>query len=148
MSVVVVLDTGPLGLLTNPNPTPGPFAIRQWLADVLAAGGRMILPEISDYELRREYLRANLIRSLVMLDTLAGQIEYLPLTTAAMRKAAEMWAQVRRVGKPTAPDHALDGDVIFAAQALLLGPPVVVATANPAHLARFVPADDWQNIAP
>jgi hypothetical protein len=38
--------------------------------------------------------------------------------------------------------------VILAAQALSLGGPVVVATTNPAHLARFVPAEVWQNITP
>jgi hypothetical protein len=65
-----------------------------------------------------------------------------------MRWAAELWAQARQGGYPTAPDPALDGDVILAAQALSLGVPVVVATANVAHLSRFVPADVWQNIAP
>ena len=79
---------------------------------------------------------------------LVQRLEYLPLTTAAMRLAAGLWAQARRGGYPTAPDPALDGDVILAAQALSLGVPVIVATDNVAHLSRFVTADLWQNITP
>lgn len=148
MSDTVVLDSGPLGLLTNPNNSPAPVAIRQWLADLLVASRRVILPGIADYEIRREYIRAMMTQSLILLDSLATQIEYLPITTPVMRKAAEFWAQARSAGRPTAPDHALDGDVILAEQALSLGVPVIVATGNPGHLARFVPTDDWGNIAP
>jgi hypothetical protein len=39
--------------------------------------------------------------------------------------------------------------VILAAQSITLGAhAVVVATTNIGHLARFVPAELWQNIAP
>jgi hypothetical protein len=54
-------------------------------------------------------------------DGLARLLEYLPLTTAAMRQAAVFWAQGRQQGQPTADDKALDGDVILAAQAMTLG---------------------------
>ena len=68
---------------------------------------------------------------------------------AAMRLAAELWAQARNTGRPTASDADLDADVILAAQALTLGvADVVVATTNPGHIARFVPAEFWQNITP
>jgi hypothetical protein len=58
---------------------------------------------------------------LTRLDGLARLLEYLPLTTAAMRQAAVFWAQGRQQGQPTADDKALDGDVILAAQAMTLG---------------------------
>jgi predicted nucleic acid-binding protein len=148
VSIAVVLDSGPAGFLANPNPHPVPVAIRKWLTDLLAAGRRVILPEIADYEVRRELLRAGLTQSVRMLDSLAAQAEYLPLTTAAMRHAAELWAQARNMGHQTAADPALDCDVILAAQALSLGVQVVVATGNPAHLSRFVTAADWQAITP
>jgi hypothetical protein len=38
--------------------------------------------------------------------------------------------------------------MILAAQAVMLGAPdFVIATTNPKHLSRFVPADLWQNIS-
>ena len=148
MKDVVFLDTGPLGFLTNPSTKPLPFAIRQWLTNLLAAGRRVIVPEIADYEIRREFIRAKLIRSLGRLDALSRLIEYRPLDTLTMRIAANLWAQARILGYQTAPDLALDGDVILAAQALSLGVPAVVASGNWAHLSRYVPARAWQTIVP
>ncbi len=80
------------------------------------------------------------------LDAFGQTLEYLPLTTVAMRRAAELWAEARRRGTPTADPHALDGDVILAAQALTLGIEVVVATTNVGHLGRFVAAAEWADI--
>ncbi len=106
------------------------------------------LPEIADYEVRRELLRANKTRGLERLDEMAKVIEYLPISTDAMRRAAQLWAHARQTGQPTAADNALDADAILAAQALTLAETaVIVATTNVGHLSRFVPADLWQNIA-
>ncbi len=149
VSAIVLLDAGPLGVLANPHPSARGIACRAWAAGLKAAGRRVLVPEITDYEIRRELMRMHKSRSVATLDGLAQQLEYLPLTTAAMRKAAELWALVRQQGRPTAADHALDADVILAAQALTLGAPsVVVATTNVGHLSRFVPAELWENIAP
>lgn len=41
MTRVIVLDTGTLGILTNPRQTPEVVACTAWLRDVLAAGVRM-----------------------------------------------------------------------------------------------------------
>jgi predicted nucleic acid-binding protein len=71
-------------------------------------------------------------------------LDYLPLDTSMMRRAAELWARARNMGLPTAPPEALDGDVILAAQAERVA--AVVATTNVGHLARFVSADHWRNI--
>jgi predicted nucleic acid-binding protein len=149
VSAVVFLDSGPLGLLSNPNNSPQPVACRQWVARLQAANRRIIIPEITDYEVRRELLRVNKTLSITLLDLLAQQLDDLPLTTAAMRRAAELWAQARRQGQPTAGDNTIDADMILAAPALTLGnPDVIIATTNLGHLGRFVPADLWQNIMP
>ena len=148
MRAVVVLDSTPVGILCHPRNPPHVAACRQWLVGLLAAGRRVVLPEIADYETRRELVRRNSRKAVSNLNLLGQQLDYLPLTTAAMRLAAELWAQARNAGQPTAPDPALDGDVILAAQALSLGVPVIVATGNPAHLSRFVLAADWQAIVP
>lgn len=149
MTRAVLLDSGPLGLLTAPPRRPDAQACSQWLAGLIAAGARVIVPEITDYELPRELLRAALPASIRRLDALAQATEYLPLTTAAMRKAAELWALARQLGQPTAGDNTIDADMILAAQALTLGAAaVVIATTNVGHLAPFVPAELWQNVRP
>ena len=149
MSAIVFLDASPLGLLSNPNHPPQVIACRNWAASLQAAGRRIIVPEITDYEVRRELIRAKKLRSLRALDRLIAQLEYCPLTTAAMRQAAEFWASIRQSGLPTAASGDLDADVILAAQAFTLGDPnIVVATTNIGHLARLVPADLWSNIVP
>lgn len=149
MSRIVVLDTGPLGAACNPLSTPTALACTRWLQGLALAGVRVVVPEIADYEVRRELVRAGMHQSVLQLDQLASQFEYLPLTTAAMRKAAEFWAQARNQGQPTAADQRLDADAILAAQAVTLAPAnVIVATSNVAHLARFVAAEQWQNITP
>lgn len=147
MSAVVILDSGPAGLLAQRIGVAPAEACRQWQRGLLAAGVRVILPEITDYEVRRELLRINSLSGLMRLDRLAAAVEYLPLNTAAMRKAAELWALVRQQGKPTADSKELGGDVILAAQAILLGvPDLVVATTNVGHLSRFVNARNWQDV--
>jgi predicted nucleic acid-binding protein len=115
----------------------------------VARGARIILPEIADYEIRRELWRANKVRGLERLDALGDLLEYLPLTTAAMRQAARFWARARQQGQPTAGDKTIDGDMILAGQAATVDADhLVIATTNVGHLARFAPADLWQNIAP
>ena len=148
MTLAVLLDSAPLGLLTAPPRRPQTLACSQWLAGLIAAGVRIVVPEITDYELRRELLRTAHAASIRRLDALAQATEYLPLTTAAMRKAAELWALARQQGQPTAGDNTIDADMILAAQALTLGAPAVVATTNVGHLARFVSAELWQNVHP
>jgi predicted nucleic acid-binding protein len=116
---------------------------------LIAAGHRVIVPEITDYELRRELLRVRKAASIQRLDALAHGTEYLPLTTPAMLRAAELWAQARQQGQPTAGDNTIDIDMILVAQALTLGvADVVIASTNVGHLGRFVPAENRQIITP
>ena len=151
MTVVVLLDTSVLGLITNPQLSPQGLACFQWMRSLILGDHRVILPEIADYELRRELLRADRSRGITRLDALAQTLEYLPITTAAMHQAAQCWAEARQQGQPTAGDRMLDGDMILVGQALTLGISVadlIIATTNVRHLIRFVPADLWQNINP
>ena len=116
---------------------------------LVASGTRVIVPEISDYEVRRELLRAQKWKGIERLDALVGMLQYLSLSTAAMRQAAVLWAKARQQGQPTAGDKALDGDVILAAQAITLDASnVLIATTNVGHLSRFVAAEVWQDIKP
>jgi predicted nucleic acid-binding protein len=107
------------------------------------------MPEIADYEIRRELLRANKTKGIARLDNLARSIEYLPITTPALREAAQLWAQARQQGQPTAGDKTIDGDMILVGQTITIGVPnIVIATTNLGHLSRFIAAELWQNIDP
>ena len=150
---VIVLDSPPLWLLTQTRPDPVAAACRQWVRDLLAACHRVILPEIIDYEVRRELLRRGATARLSELDRLAGsqppQCEYLAITTPVMKRAAELWASARQTGQPTAGDSTIDADMILVAQAESLNDPdTIIATTNVGHLSRFFPADLWTNITP
>jgi predicted nucleic acid-binding protein len=149
MSRLILLDSGPLGMVTNPKATGIPLDCQLWLKSLLRRGERVAIPEISDYEVRRELLRAGLLRSLQRLDNLKQTLKYIPIQTATMLLAAELWAEVRKTGQPTADPKALDGDVILSAQARLLcdeATEIIIVTTNVAHLSRFVTALDWQSI--
>jgi predicted nucleic acid-binding protein len=147
VSRVIILDAGPLGLVTNPKLSAESEACAQWLQTHITSGSRIIIPEIADYEVRRELLRANKTKGIARLDELAKLIEYFPITTAAMRQAAKLWAEARQQGQPTAGDKTIDGDMILVAQAITLGvPDIVIATTNVGHLSRFITAELWQNV--
>lgn len=107
----------------------------------------VVVPEIVDYEIRRELIRARRARGIDRLDALIRHTSYLAITTLAMRRAATLWANARQAGRPTASDPALDVDVILAAQADTIDEDdVVVATTNTEHLSRYVTAAHWLDI--
>lgn len=154
MNQIILLDSGPLGLITHPQSSPEADACKEWLRNLPPAGHLALVPEIIDYETRREILRRNSMNALQRLNALKTPNSYLPLTTEAMLQAAQFWATAQQQGLPTADRLALDADVILAAQAATLAPAawgmagarVVVATVNVGHLGRFVEARDWQAI--
>jgi predicted nucleic acid-binding protein len=146
MARLLLIDTGVLGQITHPNPNSG---LRAWFERLAGSGVRFLIPEICDYELRRELIREKLIRSVKRLDDLKDIWGYVPIRTPMMRRAAELWAKARSEGYPTAHDKALDGDVILAAQAQALandGNDVEVVTEDVGDLDRFVRARRWVEI--
>ncbi len=149
---IIVLDSGPLWLACLAPGKPEADRCRDWLASMLLLGFLVVIPEVADYETRRELIRRGATASLARLDRLEARLEYRPITTAAMLRAAELWAVTRGAGTPTAHPEALDGDCILVAQALVEAGPgavPVVATTNLAHLSRFpgVEARVWDAIA-
>jgi len=149
MSLIVLLDAGPLGMITNPKSSPENEACKNWLASLAYSGAEVVIPEIADYEVRRELLRAGKERGLGRLDALKGMLGYAPITTSVMLKAAEFWAAARKMGRPSADDASLDADMILVAQAGAIvreGDETVIATTNVRHLALFAPARMWREI--
>ena len=153
MARIVVLDAGPTGDAPKAPGNHSGDRCRRWIADLAVAGTEIVVPAIADYEVRRELIRVGTPGSVARLDALRVSLTFLPLSDAAFHLAADLWAIVRNLGRPTAHPHALDGDAILAAQASLCGAAgdeVLIATTNVGHLARFpgIDARPWDRITP
>lgn len=154
----VILDAYPLGNAVIAPALPGAPATssqqcRQWMTNCENAGSVLIVPAIAYYEEVREMEMRQASRQIARLQNFCfDPARFVPLTTNHLTEAAKLWGEVRRAGEPTADRHALDGDVILAAQVLSLDLPsdqYVVATRNVAHLVRFgLTAQQWENITP
>ncbi len=147
-----ILDTSLLGRLCHPTQLKNkPFIT--WLNSLLKgelAETEIFVPEVCDYELRRKLLHLisrgqSTSRSIRILDELASTFFYLPLVTPTMRRAAELWSELRSRGVPTAADSELDGDVILAAQAESVD--AIIVTENKKHMSRLGDARTWDELA-
>ena len=150
MTHLLVLDSSVVGAITNPKQTSPIIRHCQiWFRRSLERQSIFVLPEIADYEIRRELLRGKKINGLKKLDELKSAIYYYPIDSEIMLTAAQLWAESRQRGMPTADARELDGDVILAAQAIQLqskGYEVTIVTTNVGHLAQFVTASHWQDL--
>jgi predicted nucleic acid-binding protein len=125
----LLLDTTPLSNICHPAGHP----IQAWVHAQLTQGSQLIISEVADYEVRRELIRAGKQRSIERLNALKRFLSYAPVNTGTFLRAAELWAEARNPGLPTAPTHSLDADVIIAAQAEQVR--AVVVMGNVRHLA-------------
>jgi hypothetical protein len=153
MLKAVFLDSGPLGLVTQKKGVPTVDECRRWVDSLTLNGVLVIVPEIADFEIRRELIRTGKTPSVARLDAFSAAAidHYMPITTAAMRRAADIWADARNRGVPTADSRALDADVVLASQALTAGfaaSEIIVASMNVRHISRYVNCELWSNIAP
>lgn len=149
MTRLILLDAGPLGLVTNPRESDETRRCKEWLRSLLVADVRVMVPAITDYEVRRELLRVGRPKGIGRLNDLTEQLGVLSITDQVLLRAADLWAKARRGGYPTADDKALDADVILAATANLAsddGFAVTIATTNIVHLGRFADAQLWSEI--
>lgn len=140
---LILLDTGPLGVITNPKPTEQKQQLEAGIEEWMQKGYLLMVPEIADFEVRRELLRSQKVEGLQNLDEVGRRFIYVPLTTKTMRLAAQLWAEARQQGRPTATPFELDGDVILGAQAQIIesfGAEVIVATFNTRHIKRYISA--------
>ena len=151
----VYLDATPLSLISqrkkkNPNVTE----CYLWVSELLRQNVRVYIPEITDFEVRRELVRAKKQAGIERLNEWQFTCKLIPITSQAMLRASVLWADARNRGVPTAEDCALDADVIFAAQVLESAAAngyaqgeYLVATENVRHISRYVDSAVWQEIA-
>src|SRR3954452_20953595 len=113
---LILLDSGPLGMIVRAPGKPQVVQCFAWLKTILAAGAVVVIPEIAHYEVRRELLRIRAVGSLRRLDHAldpSSGFDHLALTTDAIVNAAGFWAFLRQSGIPTASPDALDADSIL-----------------------------------
>lgn len=139
MTKVIFIDTGPLGKITHPRAEKNSRYV-DLIKYAHARDYQLVIPEIADYELRREYLLNKNQKSLDRLDNLKTLLIFAPITSNVMKRAAELWAEARLRHTPTADKKELDGDVILAAEAQLFDESnsAIVLTENIGHLGQFV----------
>lgn len=128
----ILLDAGPLSLACHPKHGGD---INEWIQGHLRRGNQVLVPDIADFEVRRELLRLSKTVSVARLEALRRWLGYAPINTGILLHAAQLWADARKKGKPTADPQALDCDMVLAAQAQLLN--AIVATENAKHLSLF-----------
>lgn len=156
--MLILLDSKPLGMVTNPKATPDTDKCNEWLEELLVNNVKIRIPEIIDYELRRELIRLGHQgeKSIALLDYLAIRLGYVKVDTETFLLAASLWAKVRNAGKGTAGPQRLDIDCILAAQAHKISATnneeIIIATVDVDDLSRYdtatVKAKLWSDIKP
>src|SRR5262245_6605746 len=115
MNQVILLDAGPLGIVTKRRGVPEAEACRAWVARCLRQGTRIFVPAIAYYEVCRELQRMRNATGLARVEAFCNAVpgRYLPLsdTATALRLGCRLWAQARHAGTPTAAPRELDCDV-------------------------------------
>ncbi len=152
--MIILIDSGILGQLTNPNLYKNTKPLKKWF-DLTLIRCYVVSSKICDYEVKRGLLLAQkqglMADGLAILDDLHKFIDFLPVDETILDLAADIWATARSEGQPTAGDRNLDADMIICAtwQDLATrypGQEVVIATTNVRHLSRFATAVRWEDL--
>lgn len=100
----IFLDTGPLGLFTNPKRPPETMRALAWAVSMRRAGHRLIVPAIADYEVRRELERAGKTNGIAALDAFnaAEPDRFLSVTNSA-RVLAQLYGRECVMPEPQPP---------------------------------------------
>ncbi len=149
--MIVILDSGVLHTLVSTSKVKEVTDCQDWFYYLLSRSARVVTSSICNYEVKRELIRRKKVQEIKNLNQLKALIDFFPVDEPTLELAAELWAEARNQGMPTADDISLDADVIICAQYQLLaeeypGRYVVIATTNVKHLSRFTIAKEWQNI--
>ena len=151
LTLAVVLDSTPVGALTNPKNRTAYQEAHAWLDVLLSVGVSVFLSEIAHYQGLRELIHRGSQKGIRELRNLQDKVTYLPIQTPHVTQAAHFWGYGRQIGIMTASDDSWDADLILAAQARELesfGYTVIVATSNMRYLEHFVDARLWYYLTP
>lgn len=107
----------------------------------LERGEQICLSAVVYYEVKRGLLHVGATKQLHQLDEdFRNVLQWAAVSDATWDRAAHLWAECRRQGKP----HDDDGDLLIAAQAHLSG--AVVVTRNTRDFIDFqIGVENWEN---
>jgi tRNA(fMet)-specific endonuclease VapC len=107
---------------------------------VLEQGEAVYLSAVVYYEVKRGLLHVGAANQLRQLDeAFKNVLQWLPVSDSTWDRAAHLWADCRRQGRP----HDDDGDLLIAAQASAVA--AVVVTRNARDFANLqVAVENWE----
>jgi len=98
--MIIFLDTGVLGKITNPNLSPETIECQTWFERLLARGVYFVSSEICFYELKRSLIltkeQQKSSQGIENLDNLRNTIDFLTITKDEVEIAARIWAEARK----------------------------------------------------
>lgn len=138
----LMLDTNVLARICHPTKFRD---VQQWFREMLEQGSEapeLLVSVLADYELRRQLLDVDAVKSLEHLDTLSRFLRYVPVTAEACRRAIELRRSLP--GEP-ARMQLSDGDLIMVAQAALEDAVLVTSDKALRRIPTIV-ASDWNEL--
>lgn len=157
--MIVVLDSNVLGLLATPDKSVAfederesteIYRCTEWLYRLLSRGVRVVIPDICDYEVRRELIRID-SSSIEHLNSLRELLDCREVTFDILEHAAKLWAESRKISQPNTVQENIDVDCIISAYCHILeqenpGREVILATKNIKDFQRTTKCAHWQDI--
>jgi toxin FitB len=149
MTGLIILDSAPLGFFCNPKNRDNYKKLSNFVKSLNFSIG---VPEIIDYELRRNLELENLQKSISLLSQFQQRRQLISLESEDLIRAAELWAWCRKQGSTTTENKGIDIDVILVSQALSRKDffnKVVILTIDTGDLSVFCDLGlhlwDWKN---
>lgn len=152
--MIILIDSGILGILSNPNESELNVKCENWLYEKFLRG-TILTSQVCKYEVKRSLLlnqKRNLqLAGINKLTELENLIDFISITEEDIEIACKLWVKSIIQGIQVAPEKDINFDIMICTQWERLkkenpGREIIIATDNLRHLTRFAQAQSWQNL--